>query len=248
MTKIFVLPDTQCKPGVKLTHLEAAGNYIAAKKPDVIVHLGDHWDMQSLSSYDKGTLLAEGTRYQDDILAGFEGMEYLLNPLLKEERQGYKPRKIFLLGNHEQRIERHVIANPSLKGKLSYDDLDLKYFGWEMQPYLKVVKVGGVHFSHYFYNPMTSKPYTGKASQRLSNLGFSFVQGHQQGLDVAMKHMSNGKTIRGLIAGSFYQHQELYKGPQGNHHWNGCLMLHEVKDGNYGLMELSLNYLLRNWL
>ena len=244
--KVFIIPDTQCKPGVKLNHLEAAGNYIAAKKPDVIVHLGDHWDMQSLSSYDKGTLLAEGTRYEDDIQAGIDGYDYLTYPFRK--LKGYTPKKYHLLGNHEQRIERHIIANPALKGKLSYNDLFLDQFGFELIPFLKVIKIGGVHFSHYFYNPMTSKPYTGKASQRLSNLGFSFVQGHQQGLDVAMKHLSNGRTLRGLIAGSFYQHEELYKGPQGNHHWRGCLMLHEVKDGNYGLMELSMQYLLRNWL
>ena len=34
--KIFIIPDTQVKPGVPLNHLEAAGNYIADKKPDVV--------------------------------------------------------------------------------------------------------------------------------------------------------------------------------------------------------------------
>lgn len=244
--KIFIIPDTQCKPGVKLNHLEAAGNYIAAKKPDVIVHLGDHWDMHSLSSYDEGKKAAEGARYDKDIEAGIKGME-ILNAAIHQDSK-YKPRKVFLLGNHENRIERHTETYPALDGKLSCKDLELEDFGWEVQDYLKVVKIGGVHFSHYFYNPMTGKPYSGKCSQKLSNLGFSFVMGHQQGLDVAMKHMSNGQTIRGLVAGSFYQHQELYKGPQGNNHWNGCLMLHEVKDGNYGLMELSMSYLLKEWL
>jgi hypothetical protein len=54
--------------------------------------------------------------------------------------------------------------------------------------------------------------------------------------------------MRGLIVGSFYQHDEEYKGYQGNNHWRGCIMKHEVKDGNYCLLELSLNYLLRGWL
>lgn len=244
--KIFVIPDTQCKPGVKLDHLKAAGHYIADKKPDVVIHLGDHWDMQSLSSYDKGTILAEGTRYQNDIEAGHDGMLELHKGITTAKN--YYPKKIFLIGNHEERIMRHVKANPALEGKLSYADLELEYWGWKVADYLEIIKIGGVHFSHYFYNPMTGKPYSGKASQRLNNLGFSFVQGHQQGLDVAMKHLSNGTTIRGLVAGSFYQHNEHYKGPQGNHHWRGCLMLHEVKNGNYGLMELSINYLLKEWL
>jgi len=38
----FILPDTQVKKGVPLNHLEAAGNYIVDRKPDVIVHLADH--------------------------------------------------------------------------------------------------------------------------------------------------------------------------------------------------------------
>jgi len=41
--KHFIIPDTQVKPDVPINHLEAAGNYIIEKQPDVIVHLGDHW-------------------------------------------------------------------------------------------------------------------------------------------------------------------------------------------------------------
>lgn len=52
--KILVIPDTQCKPGINMSHLTHIGKYIVDKKPDVVIHLGDHWDMHSLSSYDKG--------------------------------------------------------------------------------------------------------------------------------------------------------------------------------------------------
>ena len=52
--KICVIPDCQIKEGVPTEHLEWAGQYIADKKPDVIVNIGDFWDMPSLSSYDKG--------------------------------------------------------------------------------------------------------------------------------------------------------------------------------------------------
>ena len=36
---------------------------------------------------------------------------------------------------------------------------------------------------------------------------------------------------------------EDYLGPQGNKHWRGCLMFHEVKDGQFDLMPVSLDYL-----
>src|SRR5512135_2199363 len=80
----FVIPDTQCKPGVPLDHLTWAGNYCAEKQPDVIIHIGDHWDMPSLSSYDVGKKEFEGRRYVDDIEAGLRGMELFLDPIRRE--------------------------------------------------------------------------------------------------------------------------------------------------------------------
>ena len=94
---------------------------------------------------------------------------------------------------------------------------------------------------------MTGRPYGGVIHTRLKNLGFSFTMGHQQGLEVAIRPLNNGECHRGLIAGSFYQHEEEYKGPQANEHWRGCIYKHEVEKGNYCLMELSMDYLLNKW-
>ena len=60
MTKHLVIPDTQVKPEHSVKHLRWAGKYAAEKKPDVIIHIGDHWDMPSLSSYDVGKRSFEG--------------------------------------------------------------------------------------------------------------------------------------------------------------------------------------------
>lgn len=253
--KIFIIPDTQVKPGVATDHLKAAGNYVLKHRPGVIVHLGDHFDMHSLSSYDKGTKKAEGANYQEDIKAGQRAMEEFLAPIKKYNKRRkkskhsqYKPRMVFLLGNHENRIARHINANPELDGQLGFHNLGLEEMGWEVIPFLKPIEIEGLQFAHYFYNPMSGHPYGGKAATKLNNVGFSFVMGHQQGLDMAMKHLANGKTIRALVAGSFYQHDEEYKGYQANDHFRGCVMLHEVHDGDYCLMELSLSYLMSHWL
>jgi hypothetical protein len=182
-------------------------------------------------------------------------METLMEPVIsynnirkKQKMKKYKPRMVFCLGNHEQRIMRHVNAYPELDGKLSYDDFKLQQWGWETHGFLQPVEIDGVTYAHYFYNPMSGNAYGGKASTKLTNIGFSFTMGHAQGKDQAEKYLANGKTIRGLVVGSFYQHEEEYKGPQANDHWRGCIMKHEVHDGNYDIMELSLNYLLREWL
>ena len=255
MSEHFIIPDTQVKKGVPVTHLTAAANYCLSKRPDVIIHLGDHWDMPSLSSYDKGKKKAEGRTYQDDIDAGITGMEAFMEPIWKynnkrkrfKEKQ-YRPRLVFLLGNHEERIMRHVNANPELSGKCSYKDLQLEEMGWEVHDFLSIVDIDGIAYSHFFANPNTGKPWGGVARTRLNNIGFSFTMGHQQGKDLAEKHLANGRIMRALIAGSFYQHDEDYKGYQGNYHYRGCIYKHEVQDGNYCLMELSLEYLLREWL
>ena len=255
MREHFIIPDTQVKPGVALNHLTAAGNYIVDKRPDVIIHLGDHWDMESLSSYDRGTKKAEGRRYSEDITAGRKGMDTLMKPIVnlqrKQARQKikqYKPEMVFLLGNHEQRIERHVNANAELDGAIGYKDFKLEKYGWDVAGFTEIRVIDGVHYSHYFYHPNTGRALAGvNLETRLNTLGFSFTMGHQQGLKTALKPLNNGNTLRGLVAGSFYQHDEDYKGPQGNNHWRGCVYKHEVRDGNYDIMELSMSYLLRQW-
>lgn len=248
----LVIPDTQCKPGVPLEHLLWLGDYIVDKRPEVIVHLGDHWDMPSLSEYDRGTKAAEGRYYADDIASGNRGMQLLLQPLRElwqkqrdQKLKLYKPRLVFCMGNHEQRIERHINHNPHLAGKVGYHDFDLA--DWEVHDFLHIVKIDDIAYSHYFPNPMSGKPWGGAALQRLKNIGFSFTMGHQQGKLGAERYLQDGNAQRALIVGSYYQHEEDYKGPQGNHHWRGVVMKHEVYKGNYDLMEISLEYLKRRY-
>jgi hypothetical protein len=136
MKRHLVIPDTQVKPGLPTDHLYWAGKYAAATKPDVIVHLGDHWDMPSLSSYDVGKKSFEGRRYTLDIEAGIEAMNQFMLPIRKEQerlrsnkKKTWTPRMVFLLGNHEQRIERAIEADPKLEGLMSYDHFLLEETG-----------------------------------------------------------------------------------------------------------------------
>jgi len=134
--KHLVLPDVQAKAGNDFSYLTAAGNYIVAKKPDVIVCIGDFADMESLSSYDKGKKSFEGRSYQKDIWAAREAMDALLTPLfkynadrIKWSKKQYKPRMVLTLGNHENRINRAVDMQRELEGLMSVDDLP--YQDWD---------------------------------------------------------------------------------------------------------------------
>ena len=162
-----------------------------------IIHIGDHADMPSLSSYDKGKRAAEGKRVKEDIQSAVDGMAALLKPLYDYQQEElrqygevrYKPRMVLTLGNHEERIIRHVNANPELHGFLGYDDLKYKEFGWEVYDFLKPAVVNGVAYVHYMANPMSGKPYGGQAMNVLKNVGESFSMGHKQILEIATRFL-----------------------------------------------------------
>ena len=253
--KILFIPDLQQKPGVCPRFLEAIGNYICHKRPDVIVNAGDFWDMPSLSSYDRGTKASHGRSVIADIEAGHRAMEIMLEPLFAlqnkqklHKKAVYRPRMVYLIGNHEQRIERHVNSNPELDGFLSYDDLRLESYGWEVIPFLQTVNIGGVLFSHYFYNPMTGRPLGGSIESRLNKIKMSFVQGHVQGLQIGTSFRPDGSKCWGIVAGSAYEHEEGYIGPQANDHWRGLVMLYNVKDGDFGHYTIPLKWLKERYL
>lgn len=239
---IFVIGDTQCKQGIDLDYLHWVGSYIARKKPDIIVHIGDHYDMASLSTYDKGQLSAEGRRVRADIDAGNEGLKIIQDHI--ESVSGYNPRKIVTLGNHEERIDRFVSTHPEFEGFLGTDKLAFSTYGWEVYPFLKPANVCGINFVHYVQNGMTGKPLGGTVLTRLKNVGESFVMGHQQVLDTALRYLPlTGKPQIGVIVGACYLHDEGYKGFQGNHHFRGCVMLYECQDGYAMTKPVSLKHM-----
>jgi hypothetical protein len=99
--KHFCIPDTQLRPGDDLSHIAWAGRYAAEKKPDVIVQLGDWFDMPSCSSYDEGKKSMEGRDIKDDIEAGERGLK-IFDAELRKAGKGYKPRKVFICGNQSR--------------------------------------------------------------------------------------------------------------------------------------------------
>ena len=238
---ILVIADTQCKSEEDLEYMLWIGHYIAEKQPDVIIHIGDHYDFPSLSSYDKGKSSAEGKRLVKDIEAGNKGFEYL--NMAMQKHKSYNPRKIFCLGNHEHPLDRYIDDNPELIGTLGTDFLPFDKYGWEVHPFLKPVEVNGIFFVHYLANPFSGKPYGGNAMNILKTVGRSFVVGHKQCLDVAIRPTIDGKQQIGIVNGACYDHNESYKGYQGNNHFRGLTVLHEAQDGFAVPMFVSLEYM-----
>ena len=251
--KHLILPDCQVKEGVPLDHLTWAGKYIVEKQPDVVVMIGDFADMESLSSYDVGKKSFEGRRYKIDIEYAHLGMKLLLSPLWEfnakakqnKEKQ-YHPRLVITLGNHEDRISRVIESDPKWDGVVSLKDLGYEGYGWEVYPYLEPVIIDGVAYCHFFTSGVMGKPVT-SAAALLSKKHQSCIMGHVQGRQIAYGTKADGTQITGLFVGGYYQHDEAYLRWQGNKHWRGLWVLHEVHDGSFDEMPVSMSYLKRKY-
>jgi hypothetical protein len=247
----MIIPDTQIRPGVPLDHIKWAAQAIVDYKPDVIVVIGDWWDMPSCSKHNlPGSKETEGARFKADIEIGNEAFRTLVAPMEAEQaRRKYKkwnPRKVFTFGNHEFRVDRAVSETPKLEGMLTRDDMLTP--GFERHEFLEIVPIDGIWYSHYFSNTLSGRPVGGTIPNRLNKIGTSFVQGHQQGFLYGCQQYP-GKLVRhGLVAGSFYLHDEVYRDVQSNGEWRGIVVLNEVRgDGTYDIMPLSMDYLRRRY-
>lgn len=255
MTKHLIIPDTQIKSGVPTNHIAAAGRYAAKKKPDVIVMLGDWWDMPSLSSYEnKGSKFFHNQSYAQDISAGNSAMTDFITPILDEQvrisnnkKKAWNPRMVFLIGNHEHRINRAVHNDPVLAGTISFADFELS--DWEVHNYQVPVVIDGIAYCHNFVNPdsLTKNVIGGTIENKLSKIKRPFVMGHQQRRQFGQSYDGLGNEIMGMVVGRFYQHEEHYMGPQGQSNWSGIVMLNEVEDGRADPMFISEKWLVNNY-
>lgn len=249
--RIAVIPDGQNKPGAPQDHIPWMADYIVSKRPDVIVCLGDWWDLPSLNSHsEKGSAPLEGTRYKDDIFAGNHAFAALSAPidaeiarLERNKDKRWKPRKIFLKGNHEIRADRVINNDPKYRGVLSSDDCLTP--GWERHEFLKIVDIDGILFSHYFKMQNSNNPIGGSCDNRLNKIGATHVQGHQVGFLYGNRVYPDGKTRHSLTCGSAYLHQEDYRGPQCNTHFRGLVFLNDAREGDFDIMPVSLKFLCR---
>lgn len=248
--KCLVIPDMQIKPGIDMTFVHCIGEYILAKKPDVIVNIGDMADMESLSSYDKFKRSYEGRRYKNDVEATITAQKILWKPVEdhnKKHSKKYTPRRIFLMGNHEERGERITQVDPMLDGTISIEkDLKLRDYWDEVHKFMEVVVVNGVAFSHYFgTGPMNRACST--AQQQLNKMHMSCISGHQPGRQTSTGKAADGRLITSIIAGSSYDYDLDYMGIQGNKHWRGVIMLHNMVHGAFDEVYVPTDYLKKKY-
>jgi hypothetical protein len=195
----------------------------------------------------------EGQRYKADVTVTHAAMFKLLAPIRAEQAKRvanhsprWNPRMVMLFGNHENRINRAIHNDPKLDGLISLEDLEYEKFGWETVPFLEPIVIEDIAFCHYFVAGVMGRP-CGTARALLAKHHQSCIAGHQQGRDIAYALRADGSEMMGLIAGSCYEHDEHYLNHQTNRHWRGLYILHDVANGSFDEMPVSLRYLRKRY-
>jgi len=140
-------------------------------QPDTHVIIGDFLDCASVSRHAKSEMspLTLGEEY--DI--GNNDLDTLEKKLGKTVK-----RKVFLAGNHEDRINAYAFNQAPNIGtalKSVQEGLNLEKRGWEYVPYEKQLKLGKLIVAHGYYVNQYS------AAKHVNSFGHSIIVGHTHG-------------------------------------------------------------------
>ena len=227
------------------------GKLIRDVRPDVVINLGDSADMPSLASFDKGRAKFQGRTYRADIDAHNDFQDKLWSTV----RSGKKrmPRRVTLIGNHEQRIARALNTQPELAGAVGYNDLQLNRWYDDVVHYAGdtpgVIEIDGVLYAHYFISGVMGRAVGGEhpAYSLLSKNYVSSTQGHTHVFDHCVRTRADGRKIIGLVAGVYQDYESDWAG-EANKLWHrGVAIKTSVEDGTYDLRWVSLRALEREY-
>jgi len=150
---IFKVQKTVLLPDIHYPHyeervLDAVDDFIVDYDPDEIVYMGDQISLDCISGWNKRKpLLKEGQRllhdYDDFNCKILEHHEAITRP---------DCRRVFMIGNHEQRIEWYCEEHPELQGMIDMiRHLKLIERGYEIIPFNEIHRVGKLNVIHGFY-------------------------------------------------------------------------------------------------
>ncbi len=167
LARVLIIPDVH-RPyhDVKAWNLllRAARDF----KPDKIVVLGDFADFYSVSSFDKNPTKASDLKAEaDDVNIGLDELDSL-----------GATTKIFIKGNHEDRLERYLFkAAPALIGCVSVNELfRFAERGWQVVDYKQSTRLGKLRLTH--------------------DTGTAGINAHRQSMDAFQASVAIGHTHR----------------------------------------------------
>ena len=251
MTTHLVIPDPHAHPDFNNDRALLIGKLMSDLKPDVVVNLGDMWDFPSLSSYDKGKKSFWGKTYEADLNAGLDFDEKLWHKVRKSKKK--KPRGVFLMGNHEHRLNRVLDLQPELEGTIGLSDFQLDKNYSDIVEYTGstpgVIGIDNIHYAHFFISGVMGRPVGGEnpAHALLAKHYSSCTCGHSHLLDFAIRTLVSGRRIMGCVAGVAQDYQAPWAGEMNKLWWRGVVIKRNVEDGCYDPEFVSLDRLRKEY-
>ena len=243
----LVIPDPHAHPSHNNDRADWLGRLILDVKPDVVVNLGDMWDLPSFSGYDKGKKSFQGRSYRKDLDAGLEFDERLWAPARKAKKR--LPYRVFIEGNHEERMKRALEFTPELEGTIGFKDFELDKNYDEVIEYKGqtpgIIEIDGIIYCHYSVSGVMGRPVGGEhpAYSLLTKQFKSVTCGHIHVFDHCVRTDASGNRINGLVAGVFQDFDSEWAG-EVNKLWSrGVVVKRNVSDGNYDLQWISIDAL-----
>lgn len=243
----LIIPDSHSHYQHDNTRADYLGKLILDVKPDVVIHLGDSADLPSLSSYDKGKRSFQGRTYRADITTHIDFQERLWGPIRIAKKK--LPRRVFLEGNHEHRIEKALDLSPELAGTISFGDLDLSRWYSDIVRYEGstpgIINIDGVNYAHFFISGVMGRPIGGEhpATSLLAKQYESCTAGHLHLADWSVRSRPDGHKIMGCLAGSYLDYETDWAGKVNHLWWNGVVIKRNVSEGTYDPEFVSLGQL-----
>lgn len=242
MSTHLIIPDSHAHPDFSNERYDWLAELILDVKPDVVVDIGDWFDMPSLCSYDKGTKGFEGRRYEKDIEAGVEAQDRIQRRLRQAKKK--MPRMVRTLGNHENRINKAVYHQAILEGVISTKDLMSKEYGWEEHPFMQPVDIDGIDYAHYFPSGVMGKPIGGM------HTGHSLLVKRHKSSTMGHLHLHDHKIdlrgdthIHGLSCGVYIDYHLDYAGESNKLYRPQICIKRNVCNGDYDLETISIGRL-----
>lgn len=246
----LVFGDAHSHPDYSNDRADWLGHLICDVRPDVVIDIGDTADFPSLSSYDKGRRSFVGRSYAKDVEAHNEFQDRVWSIVRKAKKR--LPRRIRLIGNHEQRIDRCLDLHPELAGVVGYDSLQLEEYYNDIVHYEGstpgVIEVDGISYSHYFPSGIMGRPLAGEhpAYSLLAKRHSSSTQGHSHIFDFCVRQVGT-RRLTSLVSGCFQDYDAPWAGQVNKIWWRGCFIKRGVENGSYDLETVSLSSLKREY-
>lgn len=251
----LVVPDAHVGPGQKLDRFNRLGQLIVDRRPDRIVTMGDFVTLESLSNWDLNKSgVMEGRRYKADIASAVEALARMTGPLQavqdKQRRlreKIYRPRLVYIKGNHEDRLDRYTETKPELKEHLNLEeDLQLMDFGFtDVVPYKEYIEIDGVLMTHAplggSAQPVSGKMAVHRAAEMMSK---SLVFGHTHRKEGVNYYRHGAENINQILTcGCFFEDDPDYAYGGLNSYWRGVMLLNHFSEGRFDVEEISLERL-----